>query len=740
MPAICPSNQRHVTALLIGMWLASLFSPSVGRAQLSEQTDRAAELSQSMQRDFGAATWIPEDAGFFSAGYRYGDQWRAFNQSTAFQEVLATPAAQMALTWIRQQPYLGQLQAARAQNPLIDQSVRLAQQAFAKEVFVYVDDRGPGFVNALADVYATAFWGGFATAWQEQKNVGMVPQREIALRGQMIRQMLEWQSDLRMPGVVFGFRLSDPKLGKDWITGIIPPLQQAIPFPLQKEMLGGGEYLTLRIEVRKFMTADHRAAIEAELWQVDEGQELAQELIEFLESQTLSIAVGMRGDYLLLSIGADNSHLEEFGKGTSLAESATLAPVRKVFRDDLVGLSYVDAALTNSGKIDVDETVAGLDYFLLDVKDHMPAGMDERLLADAESLLMEVNESLPEAQPTLAVSFWRDGFESFQFSALAPGSMESSQPLRILAHAGRAPLMAFASNSPPSLPNFRRLAFWIQRAYGYCEELLEHHLTAEEWEKFRDFQSLALPTIRDLHDTTFDLLIPALDGGQSVFLMDAKGAFTHSPDDKSPLPQPIRFPRPAMVFEVQDAEKLVAACIKYREIFNQLMRKVQQQNPDVQPFQLPAPTHRTMGDATLYNYPIPDDYQPATYLNNDFEPHAMLTDRHLVLSLSPRQSQQLLTASPRPESAIIDWDQPSGRAAWFDFRVLTKLLGDDADAVLALLGTEQQIEPTTAMMVKVHVDKLRSALGALRSYQSRTYEGDGLQVTHSWLHIEDIDR
>lgn len=739
MRTIYRSNQRHVKTLLVGLWLAILFT-AVGRAQLPAQTGRAANLSPSMQRDFGAATWIPEDAGFFSAGYRYGDQWRAFYDSAAFQEVLATPAAQMALTWIQQQPYLAQLKAARAQNPLIDQSVRLAQEAFAEEVFVYVDKRGPGFVNALADIYAIAFWGGFTNAWQEEKNGGITPQEQLAFRAQMIRQVLELQSDLRMPGVVFGFRLSDTDLGKDWMAGITPLLQQAIPFPLRKKILGGGEYLTLRIEVRKFMTADHRAAIESELSRGIDDQELSRGVIEFLESQTLSISVGMRGDYLLFSIGADNSHLQGFGRGASLAESAALAPVRAVFRDDLVGLSYVDAALTNSGKIDIDETVVGLDDLLLDFQDQMPAGMDERLLADAERLLMEVNENLPEARPAVTVSFWRDGFESYQFSALAPGSMESSQPLRILAHAGRAPLMAFASNSPPSLPSFRRLAFWIQRAYGYCEELLEHHLTAEEWEKFREFESLALPTLRDLHDTTFDLLIPSLDGGQSVFLMGAQGAFTHSPDDKSPLPQPIRFPRPAMVFEVQDAEKLVAACAKYREIFNQLMRKVEQQNPNVQPFELPAPTHRTMGEATLYTYPIPDDYQPAAYLNNDFEPHAMLTDRHLVLSLSPRQSQQLLTASPRPESEIIDWDQPTGRAAWFDFRVLTKLLGDDADAVLTLLGTKQQIEPTTAMIVKVHVDKLRSALSALHSYQSRTYEDDGLEVTHSWLHIQDIDR
>ncbi len=723
-----------------GLWLVALLMPALGMAQPPTPTDRGTDLSPGMQRDFGAATWVPDDAGFFSTGYRYGEQWRAFRDSAAIEEILSTPAAQMALAWFWQQPYLDQLNAARAQNPLIDQSVRLLQDAFSEEVFFYIDRRGPRFFKALGDVYGIAFWSGFTNAWSERQNGGITPMDQRAYREQMIRQILDLQSDLRMPGIVLGFRLTDPKLGRDWIESLTLQLRQMLPFPLQEETLGGGDYITLPLKLGAFLTADHREAIEAELSRGLDGRELSRDVIEFIESQTVSISLGLRGDYLLLSIGSDNNHLEELGRETSLAESAALAPARAVFRDDLVGLTYVDAALTSSGKIDVNSTVSGIKNLLLGIEDQLPVGMDERLLADAQRLLVEVNESLPEARPTVNVTFWRRGYESFHFSALAPGSLESSQPLRILSHAGHKPLMAIAGNSPPSLQNFRRLAYWLQRAYGYVEELLEHHLTDEEREKFQDFQSLALPTIRDIRDATFDLLIPSLDGGQSLFLIDAQGAVTLSPEDMSTLPRPIRFPRPAMVFEVQDAEKLVAACAKYREIFNQLMIKVKQQNPAVQTWQLTSPTHRSHGHGTLYTYPIPDAYQPAAYLNNDFEPHALLTENHLVLSLSPKHSLQLLADTPGPATNVVDLNQPSGRAAWFDIRVLTNLLGDDVDAMLTLLSTRQEIEPTTAIMVKVHADKIRNALGALRDYRSRTYEDNGLQVTHSWLQIEDIDR
>ena len=59
----------------------------------------------------------------------------------------------MGLTWFRQQPYLAQLEQARQQIPLLDQAIRVGSDALGQEVFIYVDQRGPGCVNAIGEIY-----------------------------------------------------------------------------------------------------------------------------------------------------------------------------------------------------------------------------------------------------------------------------------------------------------------------------------------------------------------------------------------------------------------------------------------------------------------------------------------------------------------------------------------------------------------------------------------------------------
>jgi len=139
-------------------------------------------------------------------------------------------------------------------------------------------------------------------------------------------------------------------------------------------------------------------------------------------------------------------------------------------------------------------------------------------------------------------------------------------------------------------------------------------------------------------------------------------------------------------------------------------------------------------------------------LDNDFEPHALLSSTHFVLSLSPQHSENLLAASFVPSSPVpgassgassgsskIDLNQPAGRVLWFDFLALKDLICDDAEAILALVEQEQEIDSNLSIMIKIHIAKLRKALGGARNYRSRTFEEEGLRVTHSWFHLQDIE-
>lgn len=721
-------------------WLvcSSLLLLGTYAAATAESLPSDKSLTADMLAEFGAATWIPEDAGYFGASYRYQERWQAFTQTKAYQEILTMPVVQMGWGWLQQQPYLGQLAMMRAQNRLLDDGLDVLQDAFSQESFVYVDARGPGFINELGRLYNSMMFNGFLQGINESSDA-LPAYTEEQNRLRIIRDLLAVQNDLRLPGVVFGFRLSDPQAGRDWLASLTPVLHQNVPFPLQEESLGGGDYLTLSLNAAMFLTPDVLARMETEFELADIDAETVEQFVQFVQSQTLSISLGMRGDYLLLSLGADNTHLKKLGTGVSLAECEALAPVRRHFLSRLIGLSYVHPELTRYGKMEIEGLVAKLQDLLHQAEDSLPAGLAERVVADATRLLHEINESLPVAKPIVAASFWQHGIETFTFSTLVPGTLDSSEPLSILSHAGQSPLLALAAHSQPTLPHYNKFVSWLQTFYGYFKDYAVPEIPAEGLADFRQFESLALPALQKFHETTRDFLLPSLEGGQSLFVMDAGGALTKSPDTKELLAQPIRFPRLAMVVEVNDTKRFLAAWQQYREILNSLLAEVAKVKADTLEIQLPAPLQRSLGSATLFTYPIAAEYNPAFYLNDDFEPHALVTPEHLVLSFSTQHSQQLLEDHPLPSSAHFDLQQPAGRATWFDFLVLKDLICEDAKAILTLVEDEKDLDPNLSLLISIHIDKLRRVLGAVHNYRSRTYEEQGQSVKHSWFKLQDIE-
>ena len=412
-------------------------------------------------------------------------------------------------------------------------------------------------------------------------------------------------------------------------------LDQTVRLPLRDEPLAGGDYLTLPLHAAVFFNAEVEAELRRDMQRQLFDAATIDEVVDLIRSQTLVISLGMRGEYLLLSIGSDNAHLEQLGRGVSLAESDALAPVRKHFQPRLLGLSYTHADLTSYGKLDVDGIVGGLQDLLASATAELPPGLYERLSRDATQLLNEINQALPDSEPKVAASFWRDGIESYTFSALFPGSMDSSEPLGILSHAGPLPILAMAAHSPPKLASYNQLARWFSVAYGYFDDYVVPNIPPENLEDFRQFETLFLPAIQELHVVTRDLLLPSLDGGQSLFVLDAGGAMTKSPQDQSALPLPVRYPRPAIVTEVQDPAKFVLAWSRYREIFNSVMAKNVEANPGMTLVEIPTPERRSLGNGTLFTYAIPSEYDPSVYLDDDFEPHVLLTPTQLrVFSLA----------------------------------------------------------------------------------------------------------
>lgn len=337
----------------------------------AQPTAAVEPLTAAMQAEFGAAAWIPENAGCFAASYRSRERWEAFTQTRVYHEILTMPGVQMGLGWLQQQPYLGQLAMMRAQNPLLDDGLDVLVDAVSQEAFIYLDARGPRFINKISGLYNTLVLNSVLQGINE--GTDRLPRyTESENQTRIIRDVVDAEQELRMPGIVFGFRLSDPQAGRDLLTSLTPLLQQSLPMPVQEESFGGGEFLTLSVSAAMFLTPDSLAEMEVEFGLADVDAEIAEKFVQFIKSQSLSVSLGMRDDYLLISLGADTKHLESLGVGVSLAACDALAPLREHFQPRLIGLSYVHPDLTSYQKMDVERLAAKLQELLQQMHGKFP--------------------------------------------------------------------------------------------------------------------------------------------------------------------------------------------------------------------------------------------------------------------------------------------------------------------------------------------------------------------------------
>ena len=701
-------------------------------------TAQSPPFTDEMKQELGSANWIPADASYFSASYRVGEQWQAFLNSNAFRQLQIMPAVQFGLMQMRQHPKYQQFQAALTSNPVFQETLALAQDMFSEEVFLYVDSRGSIFLSALGSLYYEVYFNSFVEGAYRGDVDG---EGQPELMNSIFETLVSYKDELQLPGVVIGFKLQTPDKAQRLLDLYMTDVRGAIPFPIQDMRIGAHSYYSLRLESNMLLPEEKIGEFYVDLRNKGIREDLLKSLIDLARTRTLSLTVGLRDEYLLISLGADNSHLEQLGVGQSLADSDQIEPIKTHFRDNLTSLVYVHPALTGTGKMNVEDIVEGLSELGKneDVKAKLPKGLLPRAKQDLRVLLEEFNQQLPEPTPYLKSSFLNRGYESFTFSASYPGRLDSSEPLRILSHAGPSPLFAHASHAPSSEHTYERCAHWVQVLYGYFQDYVVPEIPLEDIDDFNKFQFTILPFIEKLHVTTKNLLIPSIDGCPSIFVVDGGGKVTALPEPDGPLARPVRFPRLAIACELNDSESLVDAFSSYRQSINALISDIAalDNSTDSEIYQLPAPDSRTFGEGTLYTYPLPSWFDPAI-LDNDFEPHAYVSQDRMVLSLSPSQTLLMMEESEFASSEVVDMKAPSGSATWFDIKALVQLIADDIDIVVEELAAQEEIEPMPAGMIRYHIMTIGKSLGAMRSYQSRTYVEGEYQVTHSWLHLEDI--
>jgi hypothetical protein len=677
------------------------------------------------EKELGAAAWVPADAGYYSGTLRLHEQLEAVARSRAYQRILAMPVIGMGLMQMRGQPAYRAFLELIEKEPLAAQGLDVAADAFSTEVFFHADARAVPFVAAVLGIYLELVSQGLRAAAAGDSRAPEAP-----LANSIVREVLFHEKDLRCPPLIAGFRLARPEAARELIVKLLDRFGKDLPVPVRKESVAEGEYHTLQFDGR-MLPGEFREEVARDLKQAGVPEDTTARFSAFLESQTLAVSAGLRGNYLLLSIGPDLEHLKKLGGEASLARSPAFAPVRRRLKPGVVSLSYVHPALASS-RLNPAGVAAYVAKLLAVVPaGTLPEGFAPRLDKDLRSLVADVNGFLPEDGPRLSVTFLNRGYESFTFAPRVPFALDPTRPLAIAERAGSAPLGLLASRSPPSREAYLTLTRWLQTAYGYFLDYAAPRIPEADRQDFLRFEKLFLPALKEIHTTTESLLFPAIDGGQRLITLDGGGSLASLPGAPEPLSRPLRYPRPALVFEVKDAEKLRGAFRAYRQTANRLLAQAAKEF-DLDEFQIPEPASRPHAGGTLYTYPLPASLGP------DLEPHALVLDGRVVIALSPAQSQDIAEAKTPPVEGAVKLGADAGLVYRLQVAPLARLLIADAGIVLAELGKHGVVDQGTLPVINFHLHLLGEALGAFKSWSGRVTEEEGLQVSHSWLEIEDL--
>jgi len=754
-------RQRRATQRIatIGRCLIFLLALPAAAA-FSGSAIRAAEIDEQAH----SLRVVPVDAAFYSVSLRLKEQWNTFLASNTYDKLLQIPVVQLVMQQVTFQweqaalPHVAPFKDY-IESPEGKETVALLKEMFSDEIFMY----GSGDVAASLELFMELN-GVRRTARLEALASGEDQEEVMARR---VMEVLEENAEeFKVPSLVFGWRIENAERAErklDEVHSLVRHFfdehHPELSPHLQRDQIGGHEFLTLRLDGSMIPWDQIRQQAEGmDPEQLDKWQEL-------FSTKTLAVALGVMDEFVLLSVGDSTDHLETFGQGQTLAEQPAVERLAKHADERVVSLAYVSKSLAVNVN-SPDQTIEDLAAAAEEVLHAAEVGQEqrERLLADIRGLANEMKRYLPEPGETAMVTFLTDrGYEGFQYHYGTRPTADSSKRLTVLNHAGGKPLMVVAGRSKEDPQDYERAVEWLKRIAPQVEEIAETKADPETWAKYQQYRDRGIELLRRLDRVNREHLIPALEDGQWALVLDSSAQSKRWIDKMPESPKPLPMLEIAVVASVSDAEHLREGVAELFDIVRDTMALVRDIDPEnVAEVELPEPEIRELENGRiLYVYPLPE----AWGVDSEVAPNAGLGESVAVVSTLPSTSERLLNETPLDADTTIDLDRPAAAAShvecarwietirpWIDYGfdvAIGKLTvddeedeaDDDEDEDESDAAAQQQ-QAAIAMQMGFFLPQVHQFLevaSALRSFSSVTYEEDGVWVTHSETHLEDLE-
>jgi hypothetical protein len=736
----------HSIAAVAMLLFAGANCPPAGAADLVEQ---AHSLSK-----------VPADSAFYSSSLRMKEQWEAFVGSKAYGKLMEIPLLQlgkMQATFYLQQSTEPTIAHVREyfESSAGQDAAAVLKEMVSDEIFTYGGNDVAEWVKFAMEMNSMGSRINIQVKAEAEAEEGEQPD----VPAEMIKTIIEkLKSQLSVPTFVTGFRIKDGERAMRaldevhaQLRNVLDEHQPEIAAKLARDEIGGHEFLTLRLDGSMIPWEQIRSESE----NFDEEQ--FQSLKDAISKKTLVVALGVADEFVLLSVGASTDHLEKLGQGATMAGNPAIKRLEKHAGERVVSLAYMSKAFAQS----LGSPQQTMDDIANSVEQGLVAGkVDEE---DRKTILDDIRsfnlaKFMPEAGETSAIGFLTArGYEGFQYTSGKRPTMDSSKPLSILGHVGGSPLLVIAARSKQNLDDYVELVEWLKRIGGDVEKIAEKKSDPEDWAKYQQVRGRGVELLKRLDKANREQLFPAMADGQSAFVMDVAAKSQQWFDKMPESPKPLPMLEMALVTSVSDAEKLrqgVGALIDVAQDGYKLMQEIEPgELPDLD---LPAPVISDIsGGGKSYSYPLPKDWG----INSLVALNAGLTDSVAAVSFMPQTTERLI----REQAASIDTSLPLGKPAamvahvefakmiestrpWINYG-MDVMTGKIKPKVEKEEGSEEEEEaprqPPSATMIQMGliVPQLQQFLDvatALRSATSITYEEDGVWVTHSETHIEDL--
>ncbi len=744
------------------------------RKKTAKQVEK--QLVDAEPVDIQSLAWAPEDAAFYCVMLRNREQIDALLQSNAWKKLMELPIVQQGFAKYKEEAGKAgtppaQIEAART-NPQVQAILEVVGDMLGQEAFVIGG-------SDWADMIALVQEVGGVVQYQapeardddedeeddeeeeeeeedadeagdedeaddddsEESEIG--PERQQAAR--LMALLAEDPERIKVPATLIGFRVEDTARTEaqlNSLAGILSFLSMSVPQlsgRFNQQEVGDYRYWVLSLEGSTIPWEEQLPVEEMKEIEQEEGQ--AQAIIDRLKESKISVALGMRDNFLLVSIGESTEPLASLGDRRSLAARPELAPLAKFAEERLTGVSYFSeeiATRLSNTEGQLDNFVAAIEQGL--AQSELDEELQEELVADAEDIMSELKERIPEQGAMSAFSFLTDaGAESFTYHWNGNPSMDGSERLGLLAHVGEKPLLAVIGRGAASQEDYEWMTTVVDRVRKNLDRTVTAELNrqgkAEDLDKYREISAKVWPLLERLDQANREHLLPATKGGECGLVIDAQLRTKQLAGEIPATEEPMPIPEPAIVFSHNDAQAIQQASEEYWAVMNDVVDVIRDADPEAIPadYEIPEPEMSQADGATLYTFALPEEWQ----VDEQIAPTWAIGEEVAVLAASPSHAKRVLaSASPISAGVLEDADKPRAMAAIFDWAGTIDAARPWIDLAARKAASDKGADEEEV------ASQVNTVLDVLKSFRTITVEGyieNDVYVEHSLVEIRDIE-